>query len=177
MDLQELDQIVRRSLVSAFRLETLPQYLTLTEQEAAEYREWQAGRPLPLPTPETSSWLARLQRTVADGYRWYRVHIMDHPLSDYSEFELYGYQANARAGEDIYIADRHAHRDLDGLRQDFWLIDDEIAVVMHYDGDGLFLRPERAADAAPYRRMRDTALRHAVPLADYLERAGLRPPA
>ncbi len=177
MDLQELDQIVRRSLVSAFRLETLPQYLTLTEQEAAEYRGWQAGRPLPLPTPETSSWLARLQRTVADGYRWYRVHIMDYPLSDYSEFELYGYQANARAGEDIYIADRHAHRDLDGLRQDFWLIDDEIAVVMLYDGDGLFLRPERAADAAPYRRMRDTALRHAVPLADYLERAGLRPPA
>ncbi len=177
MELQELDQIVRQSLVSAFRLETLPRYLTLTDQEAAEYGEWQAGRRAPLPTPETSSWLARIQSTVADGYRWYRVHIMDHPLSDYSQFELYGYQANARAGEDIYIADRHAHRDLDGLRQDFWLIDDEIAVVMHYDDDGRFLRPERAADASPYRQMRDTALHHAVTLADYLTHAGLWPTA
>jgi hypothetical protein len=177
MDLQELDQIVRSSGVSAFRLETLPQYLTLSDQEAAEYEDWRAGRSRPLPTPETSPWLARVQSTTASGYRWYRVHVIDYPLSDYLRFELYGYQANASAGEDIYIADRAAHPDLDRLRQDFWLIDDETAVVMVYDGEGKFLRPEPAADAAPYRRMRDLALRHSEPLADYLGRTGLRPPA
>jgi hypothetical protein len=171
MDLQELDQIVRRSRVSAFHLETRPQYLTLTDQEAAEYRAWQAGRPLPMATPETNPWLARLQATTAAGYRWYRVHILDHPLSDYSRWELHGYQANAAAGEEIHIADRHAHPDLEGLREDFWLIDGAIAVVMVYDDEGRFLRPERADDPAPYQRMRDTALRHGEPLAAYLARA------
>jgi len=174
MDLQELDQIVMRSRVSAFRLETLPQYLSLSEQEEAEYRAWRAGEPLPLPTPETSPWLARLQTTTNDGYRWYRVRVVDHPLSDYTQFELDGFRANAAAGEEIHVADRHTHPDLEGLRSDFWLVDGAIAVVMVYDDEGGFLRPERAADPAPYQRMRDLAMRHAEPLAAYLAHTQLR---
>jgi hypothetical protein len=172
MELEDLARIVERSQREAFRLETLPQYLV--PQEAEEFAAWQAGRPLPMQTPDTSPWLRRIQTTTARGYRWYRVHVVDHPLSDYMRFELYGYQANAAAGEDVFIADRHTHPDLDRLREDFWLIDNAIAVRMLYDVDGRFLRPEPVDDVTSYLRMRDTALRHAEPLGSYLARTQLR---
>lgn len=172
MDLEELDRIISHSSRSAFRLEALPQYLVPQEDE--DFTAWRAGRPLPSRTPETSPWLAKIHESVARGYRWYRVHILDHPLSDYTRFELLGYQENQAAGEEIYLADRHAHSDLESLHEDFWLVDDEIAVRMIYDEEGHFLYPERAQDPAPYREMRDTALRHAEPLDAYLARRQLR---
>lgn len=59
------------------------------------------------------------------------------------------------------------------LHEDFWLYDDEIGVRMFYDNEGHFLYPELIDDLGPYREMRDTALRHAEPLTDYLARKGL----
>lgn len=170
MELQDLARIVEASQRSAFRLETLPQYLV--PQEAEEFAAWRSGRPLPLQTPETSPWLAKIARETAAGYSWSRVHVIDWPLADYTRFELHGYQANAAAGEDIRIADRSAHRDLDLLRRDFWLIDDVTAVWMHYDAEGRFLRPELAGEAEvrQCRRMREIALAHAEPLDAFLER-------
>ena len=129
-----------------------------------------ARHPLALPTPETSPWLARIQAAVARGYRWYRVHILDQPLSDYARYELWGYRANQAAGEEISLADRDAHVDLRQLRDDFWLIDDTIAIRMIYDDEGHFLRPERAAEPARYQEMREIALRHAESLDAYLAR-------
>jgi hypothetical protein len=172
MDIEDLARAVDRSTRSAFRLETLPQYLV--PQEAEEFAAWRAGRPVPLQTPATSPWLEKIQTTTSRGYRWYRVHVIDHPLSDYLRYELYGYQANAAAGEEIYIADRRDHPDLEHLREDFWLIDDTTAVRMVYDVDGRFLRPEPVQDVTPYLLMRDTVLRHAEPLAGYLARTHLR---
>lgn len=168
MDLEDLNRIVAHSQRSAFRLEALQQYLV--PQEADEFAQWRAGHPLTLPTPETSPWLARIQAAVACGYRWYRVHLLDRPLSDYARYELWGYQANQAAGEEIYLADRDAHADLQQLREDFWLIDDTIAIRMIYDDEGHFLRPERAAESARYQEMREIALRHAGSLNEYLAR-------
>jgi hypothetical protein len=168
MDIEDLANLVDRSERSAFRLETLSQYLV--PQEYDEFDQWRSGRPLALPTPETSPWLARIQSSTAHGYRWYRVHVLDRPLSDYVRYELWGYRANQAAGEQIYLAERDDHPSLARLREDFWLIDDAVAVRMIYDGEGRFLRPERADDAEPYRVMRDLALRHAVPLDEYLVR-------
>ncbi len=105
---------------------------------------------------------------MARGYRWYRVHILDQPLSDYARYELWGYRANQAAGEEIYLADRDAHVDLAQLREDFWLIDDTIAVRMIYDDEGHFLRPECAAGPGLYLEMREIALRHAESLDEYL---------
>lgn len=172
MDLTDLGRIVDRSTRSAFRLETLAQYLV--PQEAEEFDAWRNGRPGPLQTPESSPWLEKIRTTTARGYRWYRVHVIDYPLTDYLRYELWGYQANAAAGEEIHIAERDAHPDLALLREDFWLIDDETAVRMVYARDGRFLHPELVADVAPYLQARDTALRHAEPLDAYLARTKVR---
>lgn len=172
MEVADLAHIVDGARGSAFRLESRPQYLV--PQEEAEFAAWRAGRPVTLQTPETSSWLAHVAARVASGVRWYRVHILDHPLSDYSRYEVWGYAANAAAGEQIYLVDRAAHPDLESMREDFWLVDDDVAVVMIYDAEGHFVRPRLASDVRPYRGMRASALRHAEPLNDYVSRRGLR---
>lgn len=175
MDLEELRRLVEEASESVFRLETLPQYLV--PGEADEFAAWKAGRPHPLATPDTSEWLAQVARYVAGGCRWYRARILGDPLSEYERFELRAYQELVAAGVEIYVADRHAHPDLDVLRTDFWLMDDAIPVRMVYDTDGRFLRPEPIEDLTACRAMRDTALRHAEPFAEYVARRRLRLPA
>ncbi len=168
MDLEELREIMGRASKSAFRLETLPQYLV--PQEEAAFTAWRAGESRPPRTPENSMWLARLRDYVAGGMRWYRVHILDYPLSDYSRFELGGYLENQAVGEEIHIADRAEHAELEPLREDFWLIDDEFAVRMVYDDEGHFLHPESIDDVVPYLTIRETALRCAEPLDEFIAR-------
>lgn len=167
MNLEDVEHLFEQSTRSAFRLETLPQYLVPHEDEALA--AWRKGERR-LDTPEENSWLAEIKATTSNGYRWHRVHILDYPLTEYSEWELHGYQANAAAGEEIFIADRACDPELEQLRQDFWLLDDATAIRMIYDEDGRFLYPELADDVGPYLEMRSIALRHSEPLSDYLAR-------
>jgi hypothetical protein len=174
MNLDDLRCIGNTAKESAFRLETLPQYLV--PQEVDEFAAWQAGESVPLRTPENSPGLARVQRDIARGFRWYRVHILDQPLTAYLRFELYGYLLeNQPAGTEIYVVDRGDHAALAELHEDFIIFDDEIAVQMVYDDEGHFLYPELINDIEPYRHMRDTSLRHAEPLTDYMARKNLTP--
>ena len=170
MELKDLDGIVRASSQEAFRLETLPQYVSAAEAE--EFAAWQAGRPVVLQTPDTSPWLARIASTTGSGYHWRRVHILDWPLADYTRYELWGYQANQAAGEEIRIVDRAAHPDLAALRRDFWLFDRETAVWMDYDSDGRLQGVQLAeqAEIEHCRRVRDLAWDHAEALDSYLAR-------
>ncbi|MER7015293.1 DUF6879 family protein [Saccharopolyspora sp. NPDC000359] len=165
MDVTDIAAIAERA-ETRFRLETLPQYLV--PQEADDLASWRRGDRA-LPSPETSPWLAHLRDTTAAGIQWIRVRLLDHPLTEYSEWELYGYQANARAGERIYVADRAWDSELAKLDQDFWLFDDT-PVLMHYDRDGHFLRAEQASEPRAYRGLRALALQHSIPLDEYLAR-------
>jgi hypothetical protein len=173
MDLDDLRRIGGAAKESAFRLETLPQYLA--PQESERFAEWQAGKPMPLRSPENHEGLARLQRDAARGFRNYRVHILDQPLTAYLRFELYLYLDSVTVGSEIYVVDRDTHPDLAELHEDFWIFDDEIAIRMIYDDEGHFLYPEPIDDIEPYRVLRDISLRHAEPLIDYLARKGLTP--
>jgi hypothetical protein len=171
MDLDDLRRIGSAAKQSAFRLETLPQYLV--PQEAERFAMWNAGKLIPPRTPENSELLARLQRDAARGFRRYRVHILDQPLTAYLRFELYLYLDSVAVGSEIYVVDRDDHPNLADLHEDFWLYDDEIAVRMIYDDEGHFLYPELIENIEPYREMRDTALRHSQPLTNYLARKNL----
>lgn len=164
MDLDELTRIAERSTRSAFRLETLPQYLV--PQEEKEFAEWRAGvREL-----RTTEWHTELREYTDRGYRWYRARILDYPLCEYSEFELFCYQGNQAAGEEIFVADRAWSPELNDLHEDFWIFDEEIAIRMIYDDEGHFLHPEAIDDIAPYLKTRDLALQHTVALNDYLQK-------
>lgn len=168
MDLADLAKIRKQATKSAFRLETLPQYLV--PQEAERFAAWRAGEQLPLRTPENNKWLAELKRMTDSGIRWYRVHILDQPLSDYSRYEINSYLTSQLAGQQTYLVDRDVQPDLADLHEDFWLYDDEIAVRMLYDEEGRFLRPEMANNLQAYREIRDTVMKYAEPLDDYVAR-------
>lgn len=163
MDLTDVAALADQSS-DLFRLEARPVYRV--EQEVDDLAAWRRGDRT-LQTPATSAWLARIRDTTAAGARWSRVRVLDYPLSDYAEFELHGYQANQRAGECIFVADRAWSPELADMREDFWVFDDTV-VCMLYDQDGHFLRPELAEDPRPYQGMRAGALRHSIPLTDYL---------
>ncbi len=94
MNLQDLEHLMDQVRESCFRLESLPQYLV--PQEAAEFAAWRAGSPRPRRTPQNNAWLAELEQIVARGIRWYRVRILDHPLTDYSRFELADIETHKR---------------------------------------------------------------------------------
>lgn len=164
MDATDIATIAEHA-TTRFRLESLAQYLV--PQEADDLAAWRNGT-WTLPSPETSPWLAHIRDTTAVGATWQRVRILDHPLSEYSEFELYGYQANAAAGESILVADRAWSSDLALFEEDFWIFDDTV-VQMSYDSDGCFLGAAIAPDSTPYRQMWETALRHSIPLASFLD--------
>lgn len=172
MDLTELGELIDGARRSLFRLETLQQYLVPGEDE--DFAAWRAGKPLTPRTPENTEWLAELQELVTQGFRRYRVHIVDQPLTDYMRFELLGYTENHAAGEEIHIAERHRHPALAGLHEDFWLIDDEVAIRMVYDDAGHFLCPEPIDDPTPYRGIRNVTMRCAEPLDAFLERTRVR---
>lgn len=162
LDLHDLVRISDRSTSSAFRLETLPQYLV--PQEVEELAMWRAGvREL-----RQTEWLTQIRERSERGFRYYRARILDYPLCEYSEFELFGYQANQAAGEGIHVADRAWSPELDDLHEDFWLFDDEIAIRMVYDDEGHFIRPEEIGDLQRYREIRDRTLRHTIELNEYL---------
>jgi len=171
MDLNDLRRIGGAAKKSAFRLETLPQYLV--PQEAERFADWKAGKLIPPRAPENDEGIARLQRDAARGFRRYRVHILDQPLTAYLRFELYLYLDSVAVGSEIYVADRDDHSELAELREDFWLYDDEIAIRMIYDDEGHFLYSEPIEDIGPYRELRDIALSHGEPLIDYLARKNL----
>lgn len=171
MDLDDLRRIGSAAKQSAFRLETLPQYLV--PQEAEDFADWKAGKPILTRTPQNNEGIARLQKDAERGFQRYRVHILDQPFTAYLGFELYLYLDSVAVGSEIYVADRDIDPSLSELREDFWLYDDEIAVRMIYDNEGHFLYPELAEDVEPYRKMRDTALYHSEPLTNYLARKNL----
>lgn len=163
MDATDISRLAGQA-TDLFRLETLPVYDV--GEEADDFAAWQRGDRT-LPTLETDGWLQKIRDTTAAGARWSRVRILDYPLTEYSAFELYGYQANARAGERIYVADRAWSPELADLHDDFWMFD-ETVVRMVYDVTGRFLYAEQPPAAAWFSGLRGVALRHAMPLGDFL---------
>lgn len=163
MDISDIAAIADRAH-DLFRLETQPTYDV--EQEAADFAAWQRGNRTLL-TPDTNAWLRKIQRSTAAGQHWTRVRILDYPLTDYARFELHGYQANARAGERIYVADRGWSLELADLRDDFWSFDHTV-VRMVYDVTGRFLCAEQPPDPPRFHGARAVVLRHSVPLSEFL---------
>lgn len=164
MTLDDFEKIAERSR-DRFRLETLPTYLV--PQEADEFARWKAGDRTLL---TGTDWHRNIRDTTAAGARWSRVRVLDYPLTEYSRYELHGYQGNALFGEHINVADRAWSLELGGLREDFWQFDYS-TVRMVYDAAGHFLYPELVDDpdeVSRLRAVRAIAEHHAVPLTEFL---------
>jgi len=168
------DAFFRLFTRTAWRLETLPAYgAPETDPDFAAFLA--LGHLTPLSErPRKQQWMAEVRAAVAVGKRIGRVHVLGQPLSDYLRYELATYPENVAVGEVVRIADitpmqRHA-----SLRHDFWLLDDDLVLLLDYDDQGRFLGISATRDRAVvrrHRRLQEMAIACSVKLEEYLQPA------
>ncbi|MGH8909339.1 MAG: DUF6879 family protein [Egibacteraceae bacterium] len=167
---EELEELFDHFEQSAFRLETLDYYGV--ERDMQELRLYLAGEPHRPAVPEdVAAWNNQIIAWVAEGKRYYRVHVVQSPLNDYLRFECeWGYVYTQRTGEEIFILDTAERPRPEELPdEDFWLLDDDKVIRMHYDEEGRFVGGELlpGSEAPRYCRYRDMAVAAAVPFEEY----------
>jgi hypothetical protein len=161
---------------SWFRLECLQEYDAPSEREML--RAFLAGEPRPA-SAHHEAWTAKVRTHVDGGRSLRRVHVVEEPLTDYLRFELsWGYAAGVAGGEDVRVIPvRRGDWPAELTRQDYWLFDDEVAWLLHYDDRGRVTGAELVDDQAEldrYLDWRDVAVGLSVSLADYTAGARLR---
>jgi hypothetical protein len=155
---------------SAFRLETLDQYLADSDRD--NVRRYLGGEDGPS-WARGDDWMDYLKKERAAGIHRYRVHVLSSPIGDYLRYECeWGYAYTSAAGEEIYILDLAETTRPDGLPAevgDFWLYDDSVVVLMHYDENGRFRDAEElpATTTPQFRRYREAALSSGTPFHEW----------
>lgn len=134
--------------VSATRIETLPVYDAPHEREDFSYYLTGAT----VPSDRNVEWADNIRQSVASGKYMGRVHIIDHSLNPYLQFEIDWYYAvNGAAGEDIRFIFREDVPDV--VYTDTWLFDDKTVLDLAYNDEGELLyinendHPERLKEA------------------------------
>ncbi|MGD9526402.1 MAG: DUF6879 family protein [Dehalococcoidia bacterium] len=167
---EDLDQLYRSFQRYAWKLEVRDTYAIPGEDD--DFDDFLAGRPVTPRTPDDDEWLANVRSKVDEGKSFGRVRLLGWPITPYSRFELTCYpQENIPAGEEVRILDRRwlAPDDEQWSHQDFWLFDDRIAVLQHYDDDGRFLGVSAAPDVIPYLAIRQRATELSVPFDAFVQ--------
>lgn len=156
---------------SAFRLENLDRYDV--ETEGADVDRYLAGEEEPQAAAR-QPWLEQLRADTAAGKKWSRVHVLRSPLNGYLRYECeWAYVGNVAAGEGIRILDlAERPRPSALVDQEFWILDDEYLLIMHYDADGRFLhgQPLPGSELPRYRAARDAAWEAAEPFTSWWAR-------
>jgi hypothetical protein len=101
----------------------------------------------PLPPDRNAEWAANIRKQVAGGSYMGRVHVIDHVLTPYLQFEVDWYYAiNGAAGEDIRFIFRENIPDV--VYTDTWLFDEETVLDLSYDPEGHLLYINQNDDPA-----------------------------
>lgn len=172
LDVEQLGEHLDRFRHRLFRLESLPAYSV--ESDGDDFRRWLAGD-LSL-SDHQRQWMDVLRRERAEGRITARVRVLSQELTDYELYSCHIYAHNAEAGEDIRVMRRgeHPQADLEPAvgRGDFWLIDDDEAVDMHYDEDGRYVGATvvPSAEVLPLRGIVDHAWKAAEPFGEWWAR-------
>ncbi|KAB8192992.1 hypothetical protein FH608_021865 [Nonomuraea phyllanthi] len=103
---------------------------------------------------------------------FYRLRVIEDPLSRYLRWELAHFRLNAEEGEKIYIVNQAMIADLD-LRYDladYTIFDRSLAFFLNYSDDGLFLHADMVSDPAALAELVDISeeiLARSIPFEDY----------
>ncbi len=143
------------------------------DSDGEDYQRWRDGAAEPT-WSRKGAWLDVLRQERAAGKDSSRVRILSADLTDYERYACdWGYRLNSEASEDIRVLRRGKHEIPDGLvERDFWIMDDEQVVAMHYDRLGRFEGAEVLPDTArtEHLRTREAAWNAAEPFASWWSR-------
>jgi hypothetical protein len=160
-----LDQFKR----DAFHLELRDDYRA--DYEDGPVTRWLRGEPDDYQWLEP--WLVRVRRAVASGKTIRRVRVGTEPLSAYLRWEHSVTWLNQEAGEAIRWLPRHRlpeDLELPVGGRDFWVFDDELVTIGHFDETGRVLGSELVTDpavVAACARTRDRLWPLAIPHEQY----------
>ena len=93
-----------------------------------------------------------------------RVRRVVHPMNDYTRFEMEIHKASNGHGDDIRTINDDVFQSLHLISQDFWLIDDLIALPMSYREGGLYEGFSVDPDIEKYLSAKALLLEYSVPL-------------
>ncbi|GAB3440126.1 hypothetical protein GCM10027570_05310 [Streptomonospora sediminis] len=156
----------------AFHLELRDTYHVSGEEDP--FTAWLDG--VPDDQAWLQPWLDLMRSATALGRTVRRVRVVTEPVSDYIRFEHEGTADNIAAGEDIRWLPRHHLPEglaLPAGGRDWWLFDDRLLAVGHFDAHGRVLGSELVTDpqtAAECVRVRDELWALAIPHDTYAPR-------
>jgi hypothetical protein len=145
---------------SAIHLEMRDGY----EPDDPDWLEWRAGQHFD-PAERWPEWFGTVRDATARGVAVRRARIVSEPVTDYVRYE-YDVTAgfNLASGEDVRWLARHRAVGLLVPAVDFWIFDESVVVVNHFDGHGGNLHHEQLDDAG-------LAVRYATAFEEIWERA------
>ncbi|MGH3645930.1 MAG: DUF6879 family protein [Micromonosporaceae bacterium] len=97
--------------------------------------------------PQRRPWLGLVRETVDRGVEVRRARIVSEPISDYIRFEHHVTAGNVAAGEQVRWLPRRRATDLAVPGNDFWLFDDQLVLINHFDGEGEVTEHELITDS------------------------------
>jgi hypothetical protein len=159
MDAAELSAYIRAHFTrSAYRWERQPAYEVASDGN--DFGRYLANEPEPT-WQRLQPWLDHLADERARGLYRHRVRLLHEPLHPYERYECeWGYALTSAAGEDVRVLHPGEHQiPADLVDHDYWLLDDQHAVRMHYSDSGEFLGATVEPDLVDsYRAARELVL-------------------
>ena len=152
---------------TAYRWEALPAYEVASDGN--DYSRYLEGKGNP-DYARTEPWREKLRTEKARGLYRHRVRLLHDPLHPYERYECeWGYVPNAACGETIRVLHVGEHEmPADMVDHDYWLIDDQHAIRMHYGDVGEFLGATLEPDLVDVcRAARDRAWAAAEPFSSW----------
>ncbi|MFI5620670.1 DUF6879 family protein [Streptomyces sp. NPDC051567] len=165
----ERDGLFERFERDAFHLELRDDYGSPVED--TPYARWQRGEPDDFAWLDP--WMTLMKRVRSEGRTVRRVRVVTEPHSQYVGWEHSLTSLNVAAGEDIRWLPRHrlpAGLTFPSGGNDWWLYDDRLLAVGHFDAAGRVLGSQVVEDpqtVAECVLVRDRLWGLAVPHAEY----------
>jgi hypothetical protein len=165
----ERNQLFERFAQDAFHLELRDDYGSPVED--TPYARWQRGEPDDYAWLDP--WMTLMKRLTGAGKTVRRVRVVTEPHSQYIGWEHSLTHRNIEAGEDIRWLPRHLVPE--GVTypvagNDWWLFDDRLLAVGHFDSEGRVLGSEVIEDrdtVAECIRVRDLLWAASTPHYEY----------
>ncbi|MFI7104169.1 DUF6879 family protein [Streptomyces sp. NPDC050161] len=134
MPVPTFEELLGSAKVSAVHLEMRDGYMPSDPAFAA----WKQGA-LTDPVGDDAdfqNWLRWVSDATGRGVAIRRARVVSVPESDNIRFEHYVSDANVKAGENIRWLPRRRATGIPLPGNDFWVFDNELVLVLHFDGDG-----------------------------------------
>lgn len=162
-----LPGLFKNAVRSAIHLEMRDSY----EPDDPDWLDWRAGHRFD-PAQRWNTWFTMMTESTARGVQARRARIVSEPVTDYVRYEYDVTEPfNIASGEAVRWLPRSKTVGMLLPAMDFWVFDETVLVINHFDGYGGNLRHEQLDDpplAARYSHAFDEIWNRATPHAEYV---------